>query len=185
MASVPSGVPPPPSAFATPAAAAAAPAAAIPGAEPATAKPAIDRSPEECNDNASDLWAGASHDTAAVPVTGSTTKHTKLHVAAIFCQKMSPVWAYVTKFSPAVPSGLNQGKNVKCCRRRGDGKECPLYTHNGTKALIRPTHKDHEVEWKLVFARSCRSAHAKSQRAEALVEASGSTPHYHGPRPCP
>ena len=97
MASVPSGVPPPPSAFATPAAAAAAPAAAIPGAEPATAKPAIDRSPEECNDNASDLWAGASHDTAAVPVTGSTTKHTKLHVAAIFCQKMSPVWAYVTK----------------------------------------------------------------------------------------
>ena len=41
---------------------------------------------------------------------------------------------------------------------------------------IRYLHKDHEAEWKLVLAVRRRSAQAKSQRTEELVEASGSTP---------
>ena len=42
-----------------------------------------------------------------------------------------------TKFSPAVPSGSNQGDNVRWSRHRGDSKECPPYTYNSTKNLIR------------------------------------------------
>ena len=83
--------------------------------------------------------------------------------------------AYLTTFSPAVPSGSNQGKNDKCCLHRGDGKECPLYTHNGTKASSRHMHKDHEAEWSLVLAAGSKSAKTKGQRVEALFEASGST----------
>ena len=37
-------------------------------------------------------------------IPGSTTTHTKVNVAAAFGQKMSPAWAYFTKFSPAVPT---------------------------------------------------------------------------------
>jgi len=96
-----------------------------------------------------------------------------VNVAAAFGQKMSPAWTYFTKFSPAVPSGPNQGKNVKCSLGREDGMECPLYTHNGTKALIRHLQKDHQAEWKLVLAARSRSAMAKTRRAAALVEASG------------
>ena len=46
-----------------------------------------------------------------------------------------------------------------------------VHPQHGTKALIRHLHKDHEAEWKLVLAASHRSVQAKSQRAEALVEA--------------
>ena len=45
------------------------------------------------------------------------------------------------------------------------------HRQRGTKALIRYFHKDHNEEWKLVIAASSRSAQAKSQRAEALVDA--------------
>lgn len=38
---------------------------------------------------------------AAVLVVGSTTTHKMVHVAAAFGQKMSAVWAYLTKFAPA------------------------------------------------------------------------------------
>ena len=99
-----------------------------------------------------------------------------MNVAATFGQKVSPVWAYFTNFSPAVPSGLNQGKNVKCFLRRGGGNECRLYTHKGTNVLIGHLDKDHEAEWKMVLAAGSRSAQAKRQRAEALAEA-GSTRH--------
>ena len=58
-------------------------------------------------------------------------------------------------------------QNVKYCLKRGEGKECPLYTHNGTKALIRHLQKDDEAEWKLVVAASSRSAQAKSARRGA------------------
>ena len=37
--------------------------------------------------------------------------------------------------------------------------------------MIKLLHKDHEAEWRLVLAVSSRSAQAKSQYAEALVEA--------------
>ena len=104
MASVPKGGPPPPPAAAPAAAtpgAAATPAAAAPVAAPAAAiTPAIDLSSEEGKDNASDLLAGS----VAVFIPGSTTTHTKVNVAAAFGQKMSPAWAYFTKFSPAVPT---------------------------------------------------------------------------------
>ena len=63
-------------------------AAAIPAA---VTTRAIDLPSEECKDNASDLLAGASDATAAVLIPGSTTTHTKVNVAAIFGQKMSPV----------------------------------------------------------------------------------------------
>lgn len=43
------------------------------------------------------------------------------------------------------------------------------HPQHGTTALIGHLHKDHETEWNLVFA-SNRSAQAKSQRVETLVE---------------
>ena len=130
--------------------------------------------------------AGASH-----PCYSSSTHfrfhddtHTKVGVAATFLQKMSPVWAHFTKLPPAVPSGTNQVKNVKCCLRRGD-KECPLHVHNRTKALTIYLHKDQETGWRLVVDVGSRSAQAKSQRPEELVEASGSTPQLMGRGPGP
>ena len=85
-----------------------------------------------------------------------------------------------------VPSGSNQGENIKCSLNRGDGKDCSLYSRNGTKVLIRRTtymHKDQEAEWQLFLAAISRSAKTKSQRTEELVEASGSTLYVlgHGP----
>ena len=68
----------------------------------------------------------------------------KVNVAASFGQKMPPVWPSFAKFSPAVPSRLNHGENVKCCLKRGEGMGCPLSTHNGTKILIRYLQKDHD-----------------------------------------
>ena len=43
--------------------------------------------------------------------------------------------------APAVPSAGRTRARTPCCLRRRDGKECRLYTHNGTKALIRHLHK--------------------------------------------
>ena len=140
---VPTGGPPP-SGAAKPAAATAPPppplppAAAFPAAAvPAAATPAIDLASEESKDNANDLLAGTSLGRAAALVPGSTTTHTNVKLTATFGQKMSPVWAYFMRFWLAVLSEPNQGKNLKCCLRRGGGKECPLYTHNGTKGLIK------------------------------------------------
>ena len=96
-----------------------------------------------------------------------------MNVAATFGQTMSPAWAYFANLSPVVPPGSNRGtNNVKGCLRRGDGKECLLYSHNGTKALIMGLHKGHEAKRKSVFTASSRAAQAKKQRAEELVEAS-------------
>ena len=57
--------------------------------------------PLSSKDNArtsSDFLAAASHaTTAAVLIPGSTSTHMKVNVAATFGQKMSPIWAYVTK----------------------------------------------------------------------------------------
>ena len=39
--------------------------------------------------------------------------------------------------------------------------------------MIRHLQKDHDAEWKLVLAANNRSAQAKTQRAEALIEALG------------
>ena len=88
-------------------------------------------------------------------------------------------------------------KSYTCCLGHGDAKEGPLYTHNGTKVLIRHLHNNstkhsgamiprrtvglargfdqtraqfHDAQyWELVLAASSRSAQAKSQHAEALV----------------
>lgn len=60
--------------------------------------------------------------------------------------------------------------------RLGDGKVCTPYAHNRTQAFIRHLQKGHAANQKLVLAVSGRSAQAKSQRAEALVKASRSTP---------
>ena len=49
-------------------------------------------------------------------------------------------------------------------------------THDGPNASIRHLHKDHGAEKELVLAASSLSAQAKSQRAEAFVEASNITP---------
>lgn len=153
------------------AAAAAIPAAAI----PAAATPTIDLSTEESKHNASTLWSGACHATAAGLIPDSTTTHTNVNVVASFSQKDIPcLWAYFTKCSPAVPSGPNQGKNMKCYVA-GAARVVLSTSTTAKKALIRHLHKCHEAEGKLVFAASSRPAHAKNQRAEALVEASGST----------
>ena len=86
------------------------------GSSAAAPVPAIDLSSEESKDNASDLLAGASHTSAEVLIiSGSTATHSKVNVDATFGQEMSPALAYFTKFSREVPSGLNQGNNVKCC----------------------------------------------------------------------
>ena len=120
------------------------------------------------------IFCGAYHTSAEVVIIpGSTATHSKMNVDAKFGQKMSPVWAYFTKFSPAVPSGPNQGSNVKCCPVRGDGTECPIHLQRHEGYHYRHLQKDHDTECKLVLAASNRSAQAKTQRAEALVEASG------------
>lgn len=56
---------------------------------------------------------------------------------------------------------------VKRCLCLGDGKECPLYTHNGTKALIRHLRKDLRAEWKFVLAASSKSGQQESERRDA------------------
>ena len=83
-------------------------------------------------------------------------------VAATFLSEDVPCLGF-TKFSPAVPFGPNQGNIPECCLRRGDGKECPPYTHNDTKALMRYVHNDREAERKLILAASSRSGRTKSQ----------------------
>lgn len=97
----------PPSAAATPVAAA--PAAATPAAfaSPSAATSAIiEMSSEESKDYASDLLTPPAM-AAAVLIPCSTTS-TQMNVAAIFGQKIYPVWAYFSKLSPEVPSGPNQ-----------------------------------------------------------------------------
>lgn len=157
MASVPTGGPRPPSAAPTPAAAAPPPAAARPAAAVlAAATPSIDLSSEGSKDNAGDRLAG---------FPSPTTTHMKVNVGATFVQKMPPVWACITKFSPAVASGPNQGNNVKCClasRRLQGLPSVPPQRHQG---LDQTFHKDHEAKWKLVLGASSRSVKAKSARS--------------------
>ena len=108
---------------------------------PAVAIPTSCLLSEESKDNSSGVLVGVSHSTAAVLAPGSTTTHTKT-VASTLGQKMS----FVMKLSPAVPSGPSQGKSVKCCLGHGEAEDCPMYTNNGTKALLRQLHKSHEAQ---------------------------------------
>ena len=41
----------------------------------------------------------------------------------------------------AATPGAAARARTSCCLRRRDGKKCRLYTHNGTKALLRHLHK--------------------------------------------
>ena len=90
-------------------------------------------SSEESKYNASGLLVGVSHATAAVLAPGSTTTHTEVTVAATLGHNMPRV----TKFSPAASPGPNHGTSAKRSLGHGDAKDCPLHTHNGTKALTR------------------------------------------------
>ena len=145
---------------------------------PAAATPAIDLSPEakKSKYNASDLWRGLpmlQQQQSSLPVRQRYTRRGTLLQLSV--RRCSLVCAYFTMFSPAFRPGRTRARTSnKCCLlRRGDGKECPLFTHNDTKALITHLHKDHEAEWNSVLAASSRSVQTKSQRAAALVEASG------------
>ena len=100
-------------------------------------------------DNAStsrDNLAAASHATAAaaVLIPGSTSTHMKVNVAATFCQKMSPVWAYFTKlhrrFCPRDEPG--QERHAACVAETARSVVCTpttvrrrcsdIYTRQGT-----------------------------------------------------
>ena len=92
---------------------------------PASATPAINMSSEESKDNTSDLLAGA-------PSYSSNSPHSRLdndtHGGERHCNCRSEDVCCLglrREVLTAGSSGLNQGKNVKCCLRRGDGKECP------------------------------------------------------------
>ena len=76
-----------------------------------------------------------------------------------------------------------------CCLRRRDGKECRLYTHNGTEALIRHLHKasyynkhPRRFARNASYERSCfwRTTTRTPQKSRSC---SSSTPHLigHGP----
>ena len=88
----------------------------------------------------SDILAAASHATAAaVLIPGSTSTHMKRR-----CNIRSddvPCLGLLHEVAPAVSSAGRTRARTSCCLRRRDGKECRLYTHNGTKALIRHLHK--------------------------------------------
>ena len=172
MASVPTGGPPPPLAVAAEFAAAAAAAASISKYQQQQQHQAPTHLLHNCCNTLSAcylichpnrakitpviLFGGGfpSHATAAILAPGPTRTHAKVTVAATLGQKMPPV----IKFSPAVASGPNHGKNVKqCCLGHGDAKDYALYTHKGIKALIRQLQKDHEArQWNMVLAASFR-----------------------------
>ena len=52
-----------------------------------------------------------------------------------------PCLGLLHEVAPAVPSAGRTRARTSCYLGRRDGKECRLYTHNGTKALIRNLHK--------------------------------------------
>ena len=52
-----------------------------------------------------------------------------------------PYLGLLHEVAQAVPSAGRTRARTSCCLRRRDGKECRLYTHNCTKALIRHLHK--------------------------------------------
>ena len=190
MDSASTGRPPHASAAATTATATTAPAA-----KPA----AIDILSERGMDHAAiDPLVGASQTAAPVIIIGSTPKHTKVNVAATFGPKMFPVSAYLINVSPVVPSGPNQGKDVKCGLGRGDGnKECFQYTHNNTKTMIRNlySYADHEQQSSMGGRRSsssstphvmvCGRGQAVETRGPPHVQGGAAhvEPTSHGPRP--
>ena len=94
-------------------------------------------------DNAStssDILAVASHATAAAfLIPGSTSTHIKRRCN--FRSEDVPCLGLLHEDVPAVPSAGRTRARTSCCLRRRDGKECRLYAHDGTKALIRHLHK--------------------------------------------
>ena len=133
--------PPPPRAAATPAATAT--AAARTAKHPVLLQHTLLQHSLSSKDDASassDILGAASHATAAaVLIPGSTSTHMKRRCN--FRSEDVPCLGLIHKVAPAVPSAGQTRARTSCCLRRRDGKECRLYTHNGTKALIRPLHK--------------------------------------------
>ena len=81
----------------------------------------------------SDVFTATSHATAAaVLLPGSTSTHMKRRCN--FRSEDIPCLGLLDEFAPTVPSaGRTRARTSRYLRRR-DGKECRLYTHNGTKA---------------------------------------------------
>ena len=105
----------------------------------------------------SDILAAASHATAAaVLILGSTSIHTKPRCN--FRSEDVPYLGLLHEVAPAVPSAGRTRARTSCCLRRRDGKECRLYTHNGTKALIRHLHKASYMMYMIHPRRFARNA---------------------------
>ena len=77
---------------------------------------------------------------AAVLIPGSTSTH-EGERRCNFRSEDVPCLGLLHEVAPAVPSAGRTRARTSCCLRRRDGKECRLYTHDGTKALIRHWHK--------------------------------------------
>ena len=142
--------PPPPRAAATPAAAAAI-AAARAAATPVPVllqhrvllQYTLLQHPLSSKDNASTssgILAAACHPTAAaVLIPCSTSIHMKPR-----CNVRSedaPRLVLLHEIAPAVPSAGRTRARTSLCVRHRDGKECRLYTHDVTEALIRHLYK--------------------------------------------
>ena len=147
--------------------------------------------PLSSKDNAStssDILAAASHATAtAVLISGSTSTHMKVDVVAIFgCSLSGPTSRSCTSSSVR---GTNQGKNFMRLASPSRQKECLLYTHNDTKALIRHLQKaSHYMIHPRRFARNASYERRcfwriTTQAHPASRTCSSSTPHLmgHGP----
>ena len=96
------------------------------------------QNPLSSKDNAgtsSDILAAAFRATAAaVLIPGSTS--TDMKCCCNFRSEDVPCLGLLHELAPAAPSAGQTRARTSCCLRRRDGKECRLYTHNGTKALI-------------------------------------------------
>ena len=91
-------------------------------------------------DNAStrvDILAAASHATAATAVLIPVSTSTHMKRCCNVRSEDVPYLGLLHEVAPALPSPGRTRARTSCCLRHRDGKECLLYTHNGTKALIR------------------------------------------------
>ena len=137
------GSPPPPAA-ATPAAAAAAATAAAARAAATLGAAAMHRvtllqHPLSSKDNAYCGGGFPSYNSSSSLTPGSTS--TQMKRRCNFRSEDLPCLGPLHEVARAVPSAGRIRARASCGLRRRDGKECRLYTHNGTKALIRHLHQ--------------------------------------------
>ena len=142
--------PPPIRAVATPAAvaAAAAAAAARAAATPGSAAIHAAATPSIEQDNASTSSHLVYFGDDFPRYSSSRSPHPRFnidtHEGERRCNSRSEDVCYLSllhEVAPAVSSAGRTRARTSCCLHRRDGKECRLYAHNGTKALIRHLHK--------------------------------------------